>query len=514
MEMTYLIIGFIAGGILGAVILYFALKSSMVSRSSYDELNNLQIKNNSDLENSNLKIQELSQNINKEKELNQQQTDLLNDLKNEFAKISAEHSSLNSQFLEQKQFNTKQTSQIENLLTEKQNIFAKNSELSAINESMQKSLETQKGEITKIQEESKLQFENLANKILQEKSEKFTEQNQLNLKNILNPLQEKINNFEKKVEDTHKESIDYHAALRQQILGLKDLNIQMSKETLNLTKALKGDSKIQGNWGELVLERVLEKSGLEKGREYEVQKSHVTTEGNRVLPDVIINLPDGKKMIIDSKVSLIAYERYINEENDDERPQFLREHVASLKRHIDQLSNKNYHNLYEMASPDFVLLFIPIEPAFATALNEDNLLYNKAFEKNIVIVTPSTLLATLRTIDSMWTNQKQQENAIEIARQAGALYDKFEGFVTNLLKVGKKMEEAKSEYEGAMNKLVDGRGNLVTSAQKLKIMGAKATKSLPENLIIRAKSNEENILLDEPNLPSSLIDNSNNLLES
>ncbi|PIF43341.1 DNA recombination protein RmuC [Chryseobacterium sp. 52] len=506
--MTYLIIGFIAGGALGAVILYFALKSSTVSRRSYDELNNLHIKNHSDLENLNLKVQELTQNISREKEQHQQQTDLLNDLKNEYAKISAEHTSLNSQFLELKQLNTKQTSQIENLLTEKQNIFAKNSELSAINDSLKKSIETQKEEVIKIQEEGKLQFENLANKILEEKTEKFTEQNQLNLKNILSPLQEKINNFEKKVEDTHKESIDYHAALRQQIIGLKDLNIQMSKETLNLTKALKGDSKIQGNWGELVLERVLEKSGLEKGREYEVQKSHVTTEGNRVLPDVIVNLPDGKKMIIDSKVSLVAYERYVNEERDEERPLFLREHVLSLKRHIEQLSNKNYHSLYEMESPDFVLLFIPIEPAFAIALNEDSLLYNKAFEKNIVIVTPSTLLATLRTIDSMWTNQKQQENAIEIARQAGALYDKFDGFVTNLLKVGKKMEEAKTEYQGAMNKLIEGRGNLVISAQKLKTMGAKATKSLPENLITRAKSNEENTDLLEENTPQNLIDNS------
>lgn len=492
MEITYLIIGCIAGGILGAVILYFILKSSMISRNLYDELNNLHIRNHSDLENSNLKIQELNQHITKEKELNQQQSDLLSDLKNEFAKISAEHSSLNTQFQEQKQINARQTAQIESLLTEKQNIFAKNSELSAINESLQKSLETQKEEITKIQEEAKLQFKNLANEILEEKSEKFTEQNQVNIKNLLNPLQEKINNFEKKVETTHKESIDYHAALREQIIGLKDLNAQMSKETLNLTKALKGDNKIQGNWGELVLERVLEKSGLEKGREYEIQKSHLTEEGNRVQPDVIVNLPDGKKMIIDSKVSLIAYEKYVNEENEEIKIQFLKEHVISLKRHIEQLGAKNYHSLYEMASPDFVLLFIPIEPAFAIALNDDNQLYNRAFEKNIVIVTPSTLLATLRTIDSMWTNQKQQNNAIEIARQAGALYDKFEGFVSNLLKVGKKMEEAKSEYEGAMNKLVDGRGNLVISAKKLKDMGAKANKALPENLITRAKLGEEN----------------------
>ena len=348
----------------------------------------------------------------------------------------------------------------------------------------------QKQEVEQLQEKFTKEFENLANKILEEKTNKFTEQNKENMKTILSPLQEKIQLFEKKVDDTHKESIDYHAALRQQILGLRDMNEKMSKETINLTKALKGDSKMQGNWGELVLERVLEKSGLEKGREYEVQQSFTNEEGSRVLPDVIINLPDGKKMVVDSKVSLTAYERFVNEEEDDLKATFLKEHVNSVKRHVDQLSDKNYQDIYEMESPDFVLLFIPIEPAFALALNEDNSLYNKAFEKNIVIVTPSTLLATLRTIDSMWTNQKQQENAIEIARQAGALYDKFEGFVSDLVKIGKKMDEAKVEYGSAMNKLVEGKGNLVTSVEKLKKMGAKAKKALPENIIKRAVENE------------------------
>ena len=336
----------------------------------------------------------------------------------------------------------------------------------------------QKEEVEKLQEKFTKEFENLANKILDEKSNKFTEQNKENMKNILSPLQDKIQLFEKKVEDTHKESIDYHAALRQQILGLKEMNLQMSKETLNLTKALKGDSKMQGNWGELILERVLEKSGLEKDREYFVQQSHVNTEGNRVFPDVVINLPDGKKMIVDSKVSLTAYEKYSNEEDDDLKNGFLKEHVNSIKRHVEQLGDKNYQDLYQIESPDFVLLFIPMEPAFALALNEDTTLYNKAFEKNIVIVTPSTLLATLRTIDSMWTNQKQQENAFEIARQAGALYDKFEGFVADLIKIGKKIDESKVEYQGAMNKLVDGKGNLITSVEKLKKMGAKAKKAL------------------------------------
>jgi DNA recombination protein RmuC len=352
----------------------------------------------------------------------------------------------------------------------------------------------QKQEVEQLQEKFTKEFENLANKILEEKTNKFTEQNKENMKNILSPLQDKILHFEKKVEDTHKESIDYHAALRQQIVGLSEMNAQMSKETLNLTKALKGDSKMQGNWGELVLERVLEKSGLEKGREYEVQQSFTTSEGNRVFPDVVINLPDGKKMIVDSKVTLTAYERYINEDDDDLKAQHLKEHVQAIKRHVEQLGDKNYQDLYQIESPDFVLLFIPMEPAFALALNEDTTLYNKAFEKNIVIVTPSTLLATLRTIDSMWANQKQQENAFEIARQAGALYDKFEGFVADLIKIGKKIDESKVEYSGAMNKLVEGKGNLITSVEKLKKMGAKAKKALPENIINRAETNENNLL--------------------
>lgn len=348
----------------------------------------------------------------------------------------------------------------------------------------------QKQEVEQLQEKFTKEFENLANKILEEKTSKFTEQNKENLVNLLNPLQEKIQLFEKKVEDTHKESIDYHAALRQQIVGLTAMNEQMSKETLNLTKALKGDSKMQGNWGELILERVLEKSGLEKDREYFVQASFVNEEGNRVFPDVVINLPDGKKMIVDSKVTLTAYERYINEEDDDLKAQHLKEHVLSINRHVEQLSNKNYHDLYEIESPDFVLLFIPIESAFAIALNEDTNLYNKAFEKNIVIVTPSTLLATLRTIDSMWTNQKQQENALEIARQAGALYDKFHGLWTDLITVGKKLDDAKSGYSDAMNKLIDGSGNLITRVENLKKMGAKAKKSLPDNIISRAEKDE------------------------
>lgn len=347
----------------------------------------------------------------------------------------------------------------------------------------------QKEEVSKLQEKFTKEFENLANKILEEKSLKFTEQNQKNIKNILNPLQEKIQLFEKKVEDSQKENISINSALREQLLNLQNQNIKISKEAENLTKALKGDSKMQGNWGELVLERVLEKSGLEKDREYSVQQSFTKEDGSRVLPDVVINLPDGKKMVIDSKVSLTDYERFVNAD-EDLQEKYLKDHINSLKKHVDQLSSKKYEDLYEMESPDFVLMFVPIETAFSAAINKDTSLYNNAFEKNIVIVTPSTLLATLRTIDSMWNNEKQQRNAIEIARQAGALYDKFEGFVSDLTKVGKKMDEAKTEYRGAMNKLVEGRGNIITSIEKLKKMGAKAKKSIPDSILKRAKEDD------------------------
>ena len=384
----------------------------------------------------------------------------------------------------------------ENIRTEKDSLAIQLSKKEVDFENLWERHKEQKSEINELQEKFTKEFENLANKILEEKSAKFTEQNTVNMKSILTPLQDKILVFEQKVEQTHKESIDYHAALRQQIIGLSEMNAQMSKETLNLTKALKGDSKMQGNWGELVLERVLEKSGLEKGREYEVQQSFTNAEGNRVLPDVVINLPDGKKMIVDSKVSLSAYEKWVNEESELLKIEFLKEHVISIKRHVEQLGSKNYHDLYHMESPDFVLLFIPMEPAFAIALNEDPSLYTKAFDRNIVIVTPSTLLATLRTIDSMWTNQKQQENALEIARQAGALYDKFEGFVSDLVRIGNKIKDTKTEYESAMNKLVDGKGNLISSVERLKKMGAKAKKALPENIIARAINSDENELLN------------------
>lgn len=431
--------------------------------------------------------------------------------KSEKSTLEERNANLQQQFNDFKQFseteNQKQNQNFENKIEELKTSLSKieteredirrekdflSTELTRRNseyENLQKLNLKRDEELEERQKQLRTDFENLANKILDAKSEKFTLQNKENIKNILNPLQEKIQIFEKKVDDTHKENFGLHSALKTQLEGLKELNQQMTKEATNLTKALKGDNKMQGNWGELVLERVLEKSGLEKDREYYVQQSFTREDGTRVLPDVVLHLPNNKRMIIDSKVSLIDYERFVNAEMDD-RTQHLKAHINSIKKHVEQLSAKNYQDLYDIDSPDFVLLFIPIEPAFAIAINEDNSLYNKAFERNIVIVTPSTLLATLRTIDTMWNNEKQQQNAIEIARQAGALYDKFEGLVSDLTGVGKKIDAAKTDYTAAMNKLVDGRGNLIRSVEKIKKLGAKAKKSLPEAFIKRATDQE------------------------
>ncbi len=343
----------------------------------------------------------------------------------------------------------------------------------------------QKAEVEKLQEKFAKEFENLANRILDEKSSKFTTQNKENIDAILKPLQEKIQHFEKRVEETNKEDITRSADLRRQIIGLKELNEQMSKETTNLTKALKGDTKMQGNWGELVLERVLERSGLQKDSEYFIQQSFTTDDGKRVLPDVVISLPGDKKMIVDSKVSLVAYERYINEVDDSERATQLKNHLLSVRKRVSELGDKNYHQLYEMESPDFVLLFIPIESAFAIASMEYPALYSDAFEKNIIIVTPTTLLAVLKTIDSMWQNEKQKANAIEIATQAGRLYDSFVNLTEELIKVGNQLGTVQKSYESAMLKLT-GKGNLIKRVENLKTLGAKASKQQNEKLLKRA----------------------------
>ena len=340
----------------------------------------------------------------------------------------------------------------------------------------------QKLEVEKLQERFSKEFENLANRIFEQKSEKFTSLNKQNIENILDPLNKKIREFEEKVNHGNIESVKRHAELGEKLKALNDQNIRISEEATNLTRALKGNTKIQGNWGEMVLERVLERSGLQKDSEYFVQQSFVTDDGKRVLPDVVIHLPGDKKMIVDSKVSLNAYERYINETDADLKNSHLKNHLIAVKSRITELGNKNYHTLYQMESPDFVLLFIPIEAAFAIASNEYPALYGDAFDRNIIIVTPTTLLAVLKTIDSMWQNEKQKQNAIQIATQAGALYDAFTNLTNELLKVGKQIETVQNSYDGAMKKLT-GKGNLIRRVEKLKKLGAKANKQIDPKLL-------------------------------
>ena len=334
-------------------------------------------------------------------------------------------------------------------------------------------------ELESLQKQFKVEFENLAQKIFEEKSTKISEENQKNIKTLLDPLRERITDFSQKVEESNKQNLTFHETFKVQLRHMQEQSLEMKNETSNLIKALKGDNKLQGNWGELVLERILEKSGLRKDSEYSVQQSFTNEDGRRLMPDVILNLPNNKKIVIDSKVSLVHYEQLVNA-NEEEKEALSKLHLNSLQRHIKELSEKRYEDIYEIDSPDFVILFIPIEPAFAAALQQEPQLYLKAFERNIILVTPTTLLATLRTIDSMWNNERQHKNALEIAQRAGALHDKFVGFIEDLNKVGLRMNDAKKSYEDAMKKLHTGNGNMVNSILKLQNLGAKAKKELPE----------------------------------
>jgi DNA recombination protein RmuC len=350
---------------------------------------------------------------------------------------------------------------------------------------LKEKLDTQKKEIENLQEKFSSEFKNLANEIFEEKSKKFTDQNKLNLGELLNPLKEKISDFEKKVEQTNKESIDRNASLKEQIISLKELNQKITKDAENLTRALKGETKTQGNWGEFILESILEKSGLVKGREYTVQDSF-NTGTSRLQPDVILRLPDNKNIIIDSKVSLVAYERFVSSEEESERKQLLSEHVNSIRKHVKDLGSKNYQQLYELEGLDFVLMFLPIEPAFGLAIHKDDQLFIDAYEKNIVLVSPSTLIATVRTIASIWRQEYQNRNAQEIARQGGLLYDKFKAFSDDLVKVGENLKTTKTTYDAAMNKLTEGKDNLVRKTERLKELGAKVSKNIDQRLIDRA----------------------------
>ena len=347
----------------------------------------------------------------------------------------------------------------------------------------QEKIDEQKAEIRNNQEKFNKDFELIASRILDEKTKKFTEENRTNLDIILNPFKENIKAFEEKVEKVYKAESDERNVLKGHINQLIEQSNLMNLETQNLTKALKGDNKKQGNWGEMILERVLERSGLVKDQEYRIQASHQSSEGGRFQPDVVIDLPDEKHLIIDAKVSLIAYERLVNSETDIDRDLFTKQHIASIRNHIQELSSKNYSELYKINSPDFVMLFVPIESSFGIAVQKDAELFNFAWDKRVVIVSPSTLLATLRTIASMWKQERQNRNVMEIARLSGEMYDKFIGFVGDMEGIGKNLKLSQDAYDKALNKLSSGRGNLSITAEKIKKLGAKTGKQLDQKFI-------------------------------
>ncbi|MDM7321830.1 MAG: DNA recombination protein RmuC [Gammaproteobacteria bacterium] len=334
------------------------------------------------------------------------------------------------------------------------------------------------------------QFKVLASEILEEKTRRFTEQNQSQLGQLLEPLRERLSEFQKKIEDSYSQEARERHALREELKRLEEMNTRLGEEANNLTRALKGERKTQGLWGEMILETVLESSGLRKGHEYETQVSLTGNDG-RVLPDALIRLPENRVVIVDAKVSLSAYERHVNSMDPNERARHLKEHITALRNHIDGLSAKAYQNLPELRTLDFVLLFVPIESALMLAMEHEPALFRDALKRNIVLVSPTTLLAVLRTIAHLWRQEQQNRNAQEIARQAGELYDKLVGFVDDMQKLGERLDQAHKSYDAAFNKLQSGRGNLISRAQRLHKLGVQPTKTLPEALVQSAQENDE-----------------------
>ncbi len=350
----------------------------------------------------------------------------------------------------------------------------------------EKDAEVQKNEQQLREAFGKMAFENV-----QRQSQVLREQHTETLKGLLEPVRSKLTDFEKRVNDTHGESQKSVTELRAQIEMLTQLNRQVTEETHNLTRALKGDTKKQGNWGEVILEKVLERSGLVKGREYETQYQTANQAGDTIRPDAVVNLPDNKHILIDAKVSLTAYEAFTAADNDVERERQLKAHLLSMRSHAKLLAEKNYPSGQGLNAPEFVLMFVPIESSFALAVQGDSELFSYAWDLRVVIVSPSTLLATLRTIASIWKQENQNRNALEIAKKAGDLYDKFSAFTEDLLKVGRQLDTAKDTYSEAMKKLTDGRGNLVRRVEELRSMGAKAGKEINPALLARADEGDE-----------------------
>lgn len=455
MEILYIILAFI----FGAILAYFIVKSSSVSRKSHDELNQNFTK--------------------KEAEFNKV-----------LAEISAENKAQNQKIAEQQELNFKQNTEIKELQNDKNQLIGLKSQLSAQNENLQKLLDSQKEEIAKMQEVAKTEFQNLANKILEEKTLKFTEQNQQNLKTILEPFQEKVLELKNRVNEAYEKENKERFSLAEKVKELAELNQQISEDAKKLTRALKGESKTQGNWGEMILESILEKSGLVKGREYFLEHQ-LTDENNKAIfsefsgkkmrPDAVIKYPDERNVIIDSKVSLTAFTDLVDETDTDIYTMNLNKHLNSVKNHIIELSKKAYDDYGK--SLDFVMMFIPSEPAYIAAMQADQNLWNFAYERRILLLNPSNLITSLKLIADLWKREYQSQNVREIAERGGKLYDKFVSFVENLEKVGKNIEQARNTYQETYKQLYTGNDNIIRQTQKLKDLGSSAKKEIPKNLI-------------------------------
>lgn len=523
MDITNLIVGLLIGGVIAYIILYLLNKTKNVSKAEFDELSvkhneaitNLRLfeskaqilqetndtlssklaskedlfaqlqskatSSETNLANSESKIKELSKELTTERDTNKSQQDEINLHKQTISELSANNKSVTENLTKQNDVNDKQTKQIEELTTKLTDLIAQVSKLTANNTALSEKLTTQKTEVEELQKTAHLQFEKIANKLLEEKSKSFTETNKTNIETLLNPLKEDINRFKEKVEATHTEDTKQRTSLEERIKGLIEQTNKVSTEANNLATALKGKAQKRGNWGEMILERILESSGLTKDREYFVQQSIKDDEGKTQRLDVKVNLPDERVIIIDSKVSLIAYDNYSASEESEEQKKFLTEHINATKLHIDQLSTKKYDNIE--TALDFTMMFIPIEPAYLLAIQGDSDLWSYAYSKRILLVSPTTLIACLKLFSDLWRREWQNKNAMDIVKRGELLYEKFVGFTENFEEIGNRLNSTQKAYDNALGQLKTGRGNVISQAIQLKNLGLKSDKKVSDKLL-------------------------------
>ncbi len=469
------------GIVLGGVAVYLYMKSSWISRTNFDQIQQELLRK--EVENSTAfdKITDLQSKLKEVEAKNDSFQETTSRQREEIAEKTKEIGFQKQNIIEYEAENKSLQIKLDKVNQENSNYIKELAKMRAENESLASSIKIQKEAVDKLQETSKLQFENIANKILEQKTEKFTQTNRETLDSILKPLGENINSFKEQVEKVYENEARERTSLNTTIKMMMEQSNKISQEANNLATALKGSTKVQGDWGEMILERILENSGLTEGREYYTQMNFKNEEGENQRPDIVLQLPKNQKVVIDSKVSLNSYEKMTSSETSEEQKHFLDSHILAMKAHIDTLAKKQYHKLD--GSLDFTIMFVPIESAFLVAMQNDANLWNYAYNKQVIILSPTNLIAYLKLISEIWDRTYQNENADKIAKQAADLYSKFVGFTEDLIKLGKNMDTAKRSYDDAMNKLCDGKGNVIKKIEKFKDMRVKSTKSIPSELI-------------------------------